>query len=543
MLASSARGSACQLVRAGLARPLLFLAVALLGLMLGSVRSAEAATCTVPGTYPTIQMAVNDSSCDPINVAAGAYAENVTISRTLTLNGAQAGNPVAGRTFGSPFESTVTGTGTDVPIFKIAATNVTIDGFSVTNPGQSTGILVKTAGSGAVIKNNIIDTIGGVSFSGNTQAIYLERGPDSVNVVANKISHVEGIASSNGGIFIGDSVSTDPSVNILIQGNSISDITSVNRGAYGIHFNNGNGSTINSGLQILNNTISNLNGGGWVHAIGLEAKTPGVVVYGNSISNLAPAPGGTIAVWFESEEGTSFATGKVNENNLDVTMVNYGIAVDPALSVAHPALNVDGTCNWWGAANGPGPVGPGSGSKVSDNVNYSPWLIAPAPGGACLGGVPQTAGKVTGGGQIPGDDPIFSPTGDLLSLPAITLSAASVTDPNAKATFGFVAKCCAPSGNLEYQDSSAGVRIKAQSVDALQISSPGSSCPMTPESKHAKFGGTASVIRSTATTTEPYTVDVDDCGEPGTSDTFGIKTTTYSNGPSTLIGGNIQIKQ
>ena len=32
--------------------------------------------------------------------------------------------------------------------------------------------------------------------------------------------------------------------------------------------------------------------------------------------------------------------------------------------------------------------------------------------------------------------------------------------------------------------------------------------------------------RSTGTTTESYRVDVDDCGEPGTADTFGIKTTT-----------------
>ena len=51
----------------------------------------------------------------------------------------------------------------------------------------------------------------------------------------------------------------------------------------------------------------------------------------------------------------------------------------------------------------------------------------------------------------------------------------------------------------------------------------------------------AEVIRSTGTTTEPLTVDVDDCGEPGMADTFAITTTTYSNGPSTLIGGNIQI--
>jgi hypothetical protein len=40
---------------------------------------------------------------------------------------------------------------------------------------------------------------------------------------------------------------------------------------------------------------------------------------------------------------------------------------------------------------------------------------------------------------------------------------------------------------------------------------------------------------------ESFTVNVDDCGEPGTSDRFGITTTSYSNGPKTLIAGNIQI--
>jgi hypothetical protein len=103
-----------------------------------------------------------------------------------------------------------------------------------------------------------------------------------------------------------------------------------------------------------------------------------------------------------------------------------------------------------------------------------------------------------------------------------------------------VAKCCAPSGNLQYDDHDADVRIKAETVDGLFISSI-TSCP-TPDRKHATFTGLAKVIRPTGTTTEHYTVDVDDCGEPGSADTFGIKTASYANGPSPLIGGNIQIK-
>jgi hypothetical protein len=113
------------------------------------------------------------------------------------------------------------------------------------------------------------------------------------------------------------------------------------------------------------------------------------------------------------------------------------------------------------------------------------------------------------------------------------------SNPSGRATFGFVARCCAPSGNLDYKDHAEDVRIKATSVDGFNIS-PSGFCA---GGKHAQFVGDASVIRSNGTTTERYTVDVDDCGEPGTSDRFGIKTTSYANGPTVLLGGNIQIKQ
>jgi hypothetical protein len=79
--------------------------------------------------------------------------------------------------------------------------------------------------------------------------------------------------------------------------------------------------------------------------------------------------------------------------------------------------------------------------------------------------------------------------------------------------------------------------IKAISVTSLFITS-GTCGP----SSHAEFSGTAQVTRPTGTTSEGFTVQVDDCGEPGTTDTLGITSTGgYANGPSTLIAGNIQI--
>ncbi len=144
-----------------------------------------------------------------------------------------------------------------------------------------------------------------------------------------------------------------------------------------------------------------------------------------------------------------------------------------------------------------------------------------------------STGKVTGGGQIQGD-PVFSVDGVLLSVPALV---PSLADPQSQANFGFVVQDGGvPTGNLEYNDKPAGVRIKATSFSTLFITD--GVCGLN---THATFTGMAAVTQSTGTTTESFTVDVDDCGEPGTMDKFGITTPSHSNGPSTLIGGNIQI--
>jgi len=511
--------------------------VALGALVLGgNTGQAAGPTCTVPGDYPTIQQAVNDAGCSTINVSPGLYVENVTIPRTLTLNGAQLGVPAPGR---AGAESIVTGAnpiGAN-PVIAINAANVVVDGFTLKNPvttGAAIGIAVNAAGSGASLKNNIIDTITTLDLTVNStaQAIYLQNGPDNVTITDNEMKNIQSLRSAKG-VLVGDNGATNAAQNLLIQGNSILNITSNNRGAYGVSV--ANATVPVSGLQILDNTITNLTAAstGWIHAIGLEGNTPGVLVQRNSITNFVTVSMDAIAVWFESNPG--FSTAQVNLNNFNLTIASYGIAVQ--LTIPGTGA-VDGTCNWWGDPNGPGPIGPGAGAKVSNRVNYTPWLTVPAPIGGCVGGG-ATPGKVTGGGQIPGEDPLFSPLGELLSIPALTLSASG---PGGRATFGFVVRCCAASGNLEYKDQDADVRIKAQSIDNLRITSPGTSCPAVPGSKHATFTGTADVIRSTGTLQDrPFTVEVDDCGEPGSADQFGITTTGYSNGPSTLTGGNIQI--
>jgi hypothetical protein len=363
------------------------LALGLMAFSLGRTTRAAGPVCAVPGDYATIQGAVNDAGCLTINVAPGAYAENVNINRALTLKGAQAGNAVGGRTFAGGGESTVTGQ------ITVQAAGVTLDGFSLTNPGLANAafaVVVKTAGNGAVIKNNIINAVSSTltTSQGTAQGVYLENGPDNVSILDNRISNIQSDRSSKG-VLIGDSTASDPSLNILIEGNTIEDITSTTKGAYGVQVNNGASAapaaTGYTEVTVKDNVIDDLTGGGWAHAVGLEGDTPVAIVTGNCISDvidLTPSvPEDAIAVWFE--DNPSFGSADVHQNNF--TNVSYGIAVHPALTAASPTALVDGENNWWGSASGPGPVGPGTGAKVSPGVDYSPWLIAPALGGACGG--------------------------------------------------------------------------------------------------------------------------------------------------------------
>jgi hypothetical protein len=75
--------------------------------------------------------------------------------------------------------------------------------------------------------------------------------------------------------------------------------------------------------------------------------------------------GNTTGVYLAS----SATNGLTVHNNNIVGNTTIGMQNDgPAI------VNAQG--NWWGAANGPGPVGPGSGDRVSTNVDFSNWLTS-----------------------------------------------------------------------------------------------------------------------------------------------------------------------
>ena len=347
-------------------------------------------SCTVDDSggadYLTIQAAVSDPVCSTIKVFAGNYIENVVIARSLTIKGAKAGVNVAGRTLPSAAESNVTGLN-DSQVFDVRAKNVTIDGFAITNPSHGIGVLIKTAGKDSEIKNNIIDSIGGPSYSPNTVGIYLENGPDNVKIERNRISNIQSTPSAQG-ILVGDSTSTDPAENVRIINNEIKNILST-RGAYGINVNNGATSasspnTSYTTVSILGNAIHDLTGG-WDTAIGLEGSTPRAIVKNNTISRLLGVTPFKLAVHFE--DNPFFFLANISRNSLDVGSAAAGIFVNPDLSSAYAGLSANGTCNWWGKSDGPRGYAPlvtsGTGSVVTAGVDFNPWLKSSDLNGKC----------------------------------------------------------------------------------------------------------------------------------------------------------------
>ncbi|GAK58872.1 VCBS protein [Candidatus Vecturithrix granuli] len=78
---------------------------------------------------------------------------------------------------------------------------------------------------------------------------------------------------------------------------------------------------------------------------------------------------------------------QVHYNNITGNVQNYSGNDGSQYGglINHTQTQVHGTCNWWGAADGPSGAGSGSGDAVSSNVEFIPWLLDPAPDGACEG--------------------------------------------------------------------------------------------------------------------------------------------------------------
>lgn len=365
-------------------------ALAVITLAFG-LTTARANTCSVPANYPTIQAAVDDPNCTIINVAPGVYNENVTIPRTVTLNGARAGVPIAERTAASADESVLRGakpTGS-APVILSSAASVIIDGFTIQNAvtaGAATGVQITGNANENVVINDFLTGITTADAAATAQAVYLVDGPDGVNISNNRIQNVSGGTGARA-IWIGNSASSNPSLDIFIKGNVVADIASAAGEAAGLLVDNHIGTTDPAGpiaagrLQVFNNDFTGLTGASAARGLDFQTNSGFSYMLYNTFTALSSA-GDVAAIYYNTAD---FTKSEAHSNDFNLPITAYGIELKAGILPAVPGDSLNAACNWWGNADGPGPVGHGHGAKVSPNIGYAPWKIAPGADSACTG--------------------------------------------------------------------------------------------------------------------------------------------------------------
>jgi hypothetical protein len=338
-------------------------------------------------TFATIQAAVNAANPgDIIRADAGTYAENVTINKPLTLQGAQHGVDARTR---SGAESIVDGTsnGGKTP-FDVTANGVTIDGFSIqgaTNANQfGFGILIGAGTSGSTVENNIIqNNIAGISLANNPNGnptvirdnlisnnnaagpisgtgIYtdqLNAGGALANVVIDSNSFLN---DQNAGVLIGSTDATKGDSNVTVSNNVFT-----GDGNAVLLFNTKSG-------VITGNTISGSLGSQLV----IGGGDNGVQITQNFIQN-----GATRGIRIgDFGGGSTNSNVTINDNSISGNPT-AGLEIDSAAGAYTGTL--DASNNWWGSPSGPTtPNNPGgTGDKIIDpnnQVNFSPFLISGA---------------------------------------------------------------------------------------------------------------------------------------------------------------------
>ncbi|MDQ2996410.1 MAG: hypothetical protein M3R61_05060 [Chloroflexota bacterium] len=210
---------------------------------------AAGPTCTV-GTsganYTTVQAAVNDSNCSTINIAAGTYNENVTISRSVILQGAGAASTILdGGRNGRVLNIPAAAAQVQLHNVTIQHGHLAINGFgsAISNNGtlsiadsSITDNSVGSSGFGSSIYNNgsltlnssqVIRNHHGYTYVG---VIYNDTGTLSINASRISQNDVSGItnfggeASINGSIIDANSGAGIINRSIFVSPDGITDI-------------------------------------------------------------------------------------------------------------------------------------------------------------------------------------------------------------------------------------------------------------------------------------------------------------------------------
>jgi parallel beta-helix repeat protein len=343
--------------------------------------------------YSTIQAAIDVAgSGDTIVVCPGTYNEtlrlNATKAQDLSVIGAGASSTFL--TGGIRFEGNYSGL--DVEGFTITGDGRQRPGLSQATVGDSSSLVMVTD---ARFADNVFDGENVADRFG----LYLDRLSGSFTFEGNEVKNYEGWGT------LDLNQTYNPVTSYTFNDNNIHDNkgSSALRGsssdrtdtvvADGNTFDNNGGGDSWAALEIneavsatvTDNVITDTVAGSWGEGEALQFwHIDSLTVTGNTLDNNYQG------IYFPGTDWASDLSGvEIHDNNI-TNSDQFGFWAEP-----ENTGTADATDNWWGSANGPTHASNSfnvgaQGEVVSDHVNFTPWLDAPAPGGDSLAPVTTT---------------------------------------------------------------------------------------------------------------------------------------------------------
>lgn len=337
--------------------PLLILSASVI-IIFFSFASARAGACAVPSGYGTIQAALDDSTCDVINVAAGDYVENLVITRSVTIQGAgtsldpnttRIDGSFAGRVVEIPYN------GSDEYIVQIADLNIENGDVRGLGGIDSTGGGVYNAETltldNIVFVNNFAET-GGAIATGAYANTTLQNSLIVANVGAVSTDGIYNLASLGSLTVINSTVAGSGLLNTAANGITTNGITVIQDSS--VNGNYGGGVSVLGGTFTLQNSTVEQNGEFGVSFSGITSTPLQAAIIGSTIQN-------NYAVSLVGDDGEGIAlTANVRLTVSDSSILNNGkegieatenLGYTPALTVTNTLIqdNNDGGIDGSGA--------------------------------------------------------------------------------------------------------------------------------------------------------------------------------------------------